>query len=478
MQQLFQFQYNQKIMGNWSARLLIIWIALPLLVLTSVAQAESLQPLDLAPGTPLILQNPSDNSDSSNNTVSRQDTKQMPPQQQYQQPSTTSLITPAPTQTLASPSQTQPRSLAPHPQINRFTLLPPPEITEVKAYILIDAHTGFVMAAKNVDEQLFPASLTKVLSLYIVASQLKSGQLQLQDPVFISKRAWQTGGSRMFVQVGTQVDLQDLIHGVATVSGNDATVALAEHIGGSEEGFVTMMNQAAKQLHMQNSSFADCNGLHNSNYSTAADLAKLTSAWIRHFPEYYGWFKEKWFTYNNIKQPNRNRLLWRDEAVDGVKTGFTTQAGYCLIASAQHDDTRLIAVVLGAIKEAERLKAAQTLLGYGFRNYQSKKLFAARQEIIKAKVALGKRSELALGVAQDLYITAPKDKIKAVQVKVLLNSPHLRAPIAPGTVCGRIQIKQADQATVEYPLVALERVEKNYWFFNLLDYIKLWFTKS
>lgn len=359
----------------------------------------------------------------------------------------------------------------------KFNLPPPPELS-AKAYILIDAHTGYVMVAKNADERLFPASLTKVLSLYLVASQLKHGSISLEDMVTISKRAWQTGGSRMFVQVGTQVPLNELVKGVAIVSGNDATVALAEYLGGTEDGFVQMMNQVAKQLHMNDSSFADCNGLHDSNYSTAADLARLTSAWVRHFPEYYGWFKEKWFSYNNIKQPNRNRLLWRDESVDGVKTGYTSQAGYCLIASAMHGDTRLIAVVLGAAKEVERSNIAQALLRYGFQYYESRKLFAANQELVEAKVALGKQRCVPVGLVNDVYITATKDKIKKVEARVVLDQDYLRAPVVRGSVVGKLKIKQADQSEREYPLVTLAPVEKNCWFFNWLDYLKLWFFKS
>lgn len=379
-------------------------------------------------------------------------------------------------QTQIAPKSSSPQAGSPAPK-PVFSLMPPPELA-AKAYILIDANTGYVMAAKNADEKLFPASLTKVLSLYLVASQLKHGEISLDSLVPISKRAWQTGGSRMFVQVGTQVPVIELIKGVAIVSGNDATVALAEYLGGTEDGFVQMMNQTAQKLQMNSSSFADCNGLHDSNYSTASDLAKLTSAWIRHFPDYYGWFKEKWFSYQNIKQPNRNRLLWRDEAIDGVKTGYTSQAGYCLIASAVHGDTRLIAVVLGAAKEVDRLNFAQSLLNYGFRYYESKKLFSAGQKIATSKVALGKQKAVDLGLANNLYITAAKDKIKAVTATVKLERKYLRAPLAKGAVAGVLKIKQDGQEEREYPLVVLQNVAKNYWFMNILDYVKLWFFKS
>lgn len=357
------------------------------------------------------------------------------------------------------------------PQVT-FRLAPPPQLS-AKAYLLIDANTGEVMAAKNATEQFFPASLTKILTLYIVASQLKHGHIALTDRATVSKRAWQTGGSRMFLQAGSSVSIEDLVKGVAVTSGNDATVALAEHLGGSEESFVEIMNQTAQKLQMTSSRFTDCNGLHDASLSTAADLAKLTSAWIRHFPEYYGWFKEKWFSYNNIRQPNRNRLLWRDEAVDGVKTGFTTRAGYCLIASARHEDTRLIAVVLGANSEAERLAFAQKLLNYGFRNYTSKRLFAAQQEVTKAEAVLTAQHQVALGLNSDLYISAVKDKIDNVSAKVILKHRYWKAPIAKGEVGGVLVISQLNKEPKHYPLVALEEVPRRFWLWNLWDYLKL-----
>ena len=268
--------------------------------------------------------------------------------------------------------------------------IPAPPDFDAKAYILIDANSGHIIAEKNADQHLAPASLTKVMTLYLIAQALSAGQTHLTDMVNVSEEAWRAGfgGSRMFIKVGTTVSVQDLISGIATASGNDATVAIAEHLAGSEQGFVNLMNQTARKLGMDNTNFTDSNGLpNNSHYSTARDLSVLSKAWIANFPEYYPWFKERWMTYNSIKQPNRNRLLWRDSSVDGLKTGHTNDAGYCLVVSAvRNGGMRLISVILDAKSDEARTKYSEALLNYGFRFFETRKLFAANTKLVSPRV--------------------------------------------------------------------------------------------
>ncbi|MBX9705272.1 MAG: D-alanyl-D-alanine carboxypeptidase, partial [Gammaproteobacteria bacterium] len=251
-------------------------------------------------------------------------------------------------------------------------IVPSPPDIDAKAYVLIDANSGKVLATSNADARRQPASLTKLMTIYIAFRELAAGHIQLTDQVTISENAWKTGGSRMFVGVGSKVPLEDLLQGAIVASGNDSTTALAEYIGGTEPVFVQMMNQQAKQLGMNDTNYTDATGLPNpDHYSTANDLAKLANAIVHNFPQYYHYFGEKWFTWNGIRQPNRNRLLWRDDGVDGMKTGHTDEAGYCLIGSAQENGMRLISVVLGAPSENGRIEDSESLLKYGFRFYET-----------------------------------------------------------------------------------------------------------
>lgn len=325
-----------------------------------------------------------------------------------------------------------------------------------KAYILIDANTGYIMAKKNADVRLAPASLTKLMTLYIAAGSLQRGQIHLNDQVKISTYAWQMGGSKMFIKEGDTISLNDLIQGTIVASGNDATVAIAEHIAGSEPAFVNLMNQTAASLGMANTHFADSNGLPSANhYSTASDLAKLARAWVLNYPQYYPWFKQKWIIFNGIKQPNRNRLLWHDPSVDGIKTGHTNEAGFCLISSAVRDNMRLISVVMGAPAEKDRINESQQLLNYGYNFYESHKVYAANTPIINAKTRYGKKGVTPIGLAHDYYVTVPHGQYKYVKV-VVTSSKTLHAPIRKGQTLGSVKTYLFNNLVSEQPLVALQ----------------------
>lgn len=366
---------------------------------------------------------------------------------------------------LASPIAAQPTAAAPTP----------PEC-DAKAYVLMDANSGYIITGKDIDERLPPASLTKVMTLYLVADALKAQRLHFEDTTIVSEGAWRTGGSRMFIKVGTSVSIKDLISGIATASGNDATVAMAEHIAGTESSFANLMNQAARQIGMQNSSFSDSNGLPSPNhYSSAKDLALLAQAWVKNFPEYYPWFKEKWMSYNGIKQPNRNRLLWRDSSVDGFKTGHTDESGYCLIASAvRNNGMRLISVVLGAANDTLRTKYSEALLNYGFRFFETRKIFAANTKLATPKVWLGKQNTVTLGLSHDMYVTLPIGKHAQLKAKADI-IPTIKAPVAKGQVYGNLNISLNDKIIASQPLVALTDVKKANFIFALYDRIIMLF---
>ena len=258
------------------------------------------------------------------------------------------------------------------PEASAPVIIPSAPNIDAKGYVLMDVNSGYIIAEKNPDKRMAPASLTKLMTLYIIAQALKNGQIHLDDKVRISKKAWQMGGSRMFVKVGTYVPVEKLVQGIIVASGNDATLAMAQYIGGGESTFVSMMNQVASQLGMKNTHYTDSNGLPApDHYSTPLDIAKLSRAWILNFPEYYPWFKQKWIVYDGIRQPNRNRLLWRDPSVDGMKTGHTKEAGYCLVASAKREGMRLLSVVMGAPTDSLRATESESLVKLRFsRSYQ------------------------------------------------------------------------------------------------------------
>lgn len=341
-------------------------------------------------------------------------------------------------------------------QPQQVTITPSAPTLDASGFILLDATSGKILAEKNSDTRLPPASLTKLMSLYIISSALKNGQIHMEDKVRISTKAWKTEGSRMFVKVGDEVPLKDLLQGIIVASGNDATVALAEHVAGSEETFVSMMNEQAKLLGMTNSHFMDSTGLPNKeHYSTAHDLATLTRAYIKMFPEDYSFYSEKWFTYNGIRQPNRNRLLWRYEYADGLKTGHTDEAGYCLVGSAKKDGMRLVSVVMGAPSDSARTEDSIRLLTYGFRFFETHKIYNASTPLIQARIWGGEKSETPLGLTEDMYVTVPAGQYKRLQANVVLNN-NMKAPIKKGQDCGTLNLTINNQIIATKPLVALD----------------------
>lgn len=352
-----------------------------------------------------------------------------------------------------------------------------PQAPQVNAnsYILMDYHSGRVLAEKNKDLPVDPASITKMMTAYVVFSELKAGTLALTDQVTVSEKAWRTGGSKMFIEVNKKVTVDELIHGMVIQSGNDACVALAEHIAGSEEVFADMMNQHAAQLGMTQSHFANATGLPADDHKvTAADVAKLGRAIIEQFPEWYPIFAQKEYTFSNIKQHNRNTLLWRDPTVDGFKTGHTEAAGYCLATSAMRNGMRLINVVMGTASEKARADETQKMINYGFRFFETHKLFKAGDEQVNAEIWKGEAETLSIGLADDLFITIPKGQYDNLDAKVDLPS-LLTAPIPKGTQLGQLRVELKGELVAEVPLIALEEAVSGGWWTRTIDSIGLWF---
>lgn len=366
------------------------------------------------------------------------------------------LLVPFSAAVLAEETPTMDRS-TPAPAPDEIPIPDPPELA-AKGFLLVEHNSGRVLADSNADERLEPASLTKIMTAYVVFRELAGGNLSLEDQVLISEKAWRTGGSKMFVEVGKRVVLEDLLRGMITQSGNDASVALAEHIAGSEGTFADLMNTHAERLGMKNSHFTNATGLpHEEHYTTARDMALVTAASIREFPRYYAWYSEKEFTYNNIKQPNRNRLLWRDDSVDGVKTGHTEAAGYCLVASAKRDDMRLTSVVMGSRGEEARAQASLSLLNYGFRFYETHKLYPGGEQVETLRVWMGDIEDLPVGPAEDVYVTIPRRKYEKLAARLVKN-PDISAPVPKGSEVGYISIDLEGEEVRRVPLVALQDV--------------------
>lgn len=343
---------------------------------------------------------------------------------------------------------------AAQPAIN----IPPAPDIDAAGYILMDANSGKVLASKNADMRRAPASLTKIMTMYLTAEALANGRIKLDDKVLVSKKAWSTGGSRMFLQLGQEVPVSEIIQGITIDSGNDATVAMAEHIGGSEDTFSSMMNETAQRLGMTNTHYTDSNGLpHPEHYSTPMDLAILARHLITDYPQYYegtDWFSKKEFTYNGIRQFNRNRLLWRYPGADGLKTGHTDEAGYCLVASAKKDGMRLISVVMGAPSDSARADDTQSLLTYGFRFFKTYKVYAANQAIATPRVWKGVNKTTPAGVLKDLYITVPDGEYKSLQATTTMNKV-VEAPVKKGAQLGELVIRYRDTIVTQAPIVAL-----------------------
>ena len=344
-----------------------------------------------------------------------------------------------------------------------------------KGYLVEDFLSGQAVAEKNADQPLEPASITKLMSAYVIFSEIRNGSLALSDKVRISEKAWRTQGSRMFVEVNTQVSVADLLKGMIIQSGNDATVALAEQVAGTEASFATLMNTYAQQLGLTRSHFVNSTGLPDKeHYTTARDIVRVARALIAEFPEYYQWYSEKQFTYNEITQYNRNKLLWRDESVDGLKTGHTDSAGYCLVTSAERDGMRLISVVLGTKSEEARADASQSLLNYGFRFFETHKLYDGSTKLTTARVWKGASESVELGLAEPLYITIPRGEYNNLDASMQLQE-QIIAPVTLGQTLGRVVINLADTLVTEKDLVALQAVDEGSFWQRIVDEGLLYF---
>jgi D-alanyl-D-alanine carboxypeptidase (penicillin-binding protein 5/6) len=352
--------------------------------------------------------------------------------------------------------------------------IPAPPTIAGTGHLLIDFDSGHILAENNADQRLEPASLTKIMTAYAIFRELKEGHIKLDEEVVISKKAWRAPGSRMFIEVGKKIPLELLLKGMIIQSGNDASIALAEHVAGNEETFAELMNNHARRLGMNNTNFKNATGLpHEEHYTTPRDIAVVTAATIREFPEYYAWYAEKSMLFNEIKQHNRNRLLWRDKSVDGVKTGHTEAAGYCLVASAKRDGMRLISVVMGTKGEEPRAKASQTLLNYGFRFFETHRLYGAGDTLTTTRLWQGAKEELTLGITQDLYITIPRHQYKKLEANMNIK-PQIIAPVQKGQDMGTVNVSLHGEEIVELPLVSLESVDSGSIWHNLVDGALLW----
>ena len=355
------------------------------------------------------------------------------------------------------------------------TIIPAPPSLPATSYLLVDFNSGEVLASKDPDMRVEPASITKLMSGYIIYQALNSGTISMDDEVLVSEKAWRTYGSRMFIEVDTRVVLEDLLRGMIIQSGNDATIALAEHLAGTEDAFVAMMNAQAEALGMTGTHFMNATGMPDENhYTTANDIATLTRAVIREFPEHYKLYSEREFTYNGIKQYNRNKLLWRDSSVDGVKTGHTESAGYCLVASGDREGMRLISVVLGTDSEDARARHSQALLNYGFRFYETHRLYAAGEALTQARVWKGEEEEVGLGLKNDLYVTIPRGQYSALDAAMEL-TPDVEAPVAKGATMGDVNVSLNGEVIKSEPLVALDAVEEGGIFRRASDAVLQWF---
>ena len=353
----------------------------------------------------------------------------------------------------------------------RFYIPEAPSIA-AKAYVLMDHNSRIILAANNENEKRAPASLTKLMTSYVVFKRLKEEFITLDDDVKISEKAWRTGGSKSFIEVGKMIKLEDLLKGMIIQSGNDASVALGEHVAGSEGTFVLFMNDYAQQIGMENTRFENASGLpHDDQYTTAKDMALLSSAMIREFPVYYEWYKQKEFTYNNITQTNRNKLLFTDSTVDGLKTGWTQKAGYCLVTSANRVDMRLISVVLGSDSPAIRTSETEKLLDYGFRFFETQSVNDISHQV---RVYKSEKANIKVGVADSSFLTLPRNQFRYTTQTINLNQ-DLIAPISQGEQVGELVVSFNDQNIATLPLIALENAAEAGFISKMIDTIKLLF---
>ncbi len=363
------------------------------------------------------------------------------------------------------------------PSLVQAQQMPVPPALAAKSWLLIESGSGQTLASQAPDERLEPASLTKLMTAYLTFAALKQGTLKINQTVPVSEKAWRTSGSKMFIRVDTQVAVEDLIKGMIVQSGNDACVALAEAIAGSEDNFAQMMNREAQRLGMKSSNFRNSTGLPDPQlYTTARDLATLAGALIRDFPEDYAkYYSLKEFRYNNITQPNRNRLLWIDPTVDGVKTGHTEAAGYCLISSAKRGPRRLLSVVLGTASDSVRAQESLKLLNYGFQFYDAVQLYAKDQAVSNLKVWKGSSPTVKAGFTNDFVLAVPKGFGPKVQAELVSQQP-LIAPVALGQTVGTMKVSVDGKLYGEFPVLAIEAVPQAGFFGRMIDTVRLWFN--
>ncbi len=355
--------------------------------------------------------------------------------------------------------------------------IPEPPDFVASSYMLMDYHSGQILAAHDPDKRVEPASITKLMTAYIVFDVLKKGEVKPDDLVTVSEKAWKAIGSRMFIEVGNQVPVSELLQGMIVQSGNDASIALAEHVAGGENSFAGWMNQYAERLGMLNTQYQNATGLPDDNhYSTAADIALLARSLITEFPEHYKLYSQKDYSYNGIKQPNRNRLLWRDSSVDGMKTGFTDAAGYCLVSSAERDGMRLIAVVLGTPSDKARISSSEALLNYGFRFFETLRVAGKGQPMAQARVWKGATEQLDLGTARAVYVTIPRGRKDGLQLKPDLPG-RVIAPVLSGQSVGKLQISHEGKVLRSEPLAALNDVPLGGLLQRLADEVMLFFKR-
>lgn len=352
---------------------------------------------------------------------------------------------------------------------------PTPPSIKARAYILQDYDSGKVLVEVNADERMEPASLTKMMTVYVVLAELADGKFSLEDRVSVSKKAWKMGGSKMFIEVGKEVPVEDLLKGVIIQSGNDASVALAEYVAGDETAFADLMNQYARELGLTNTNFVNASGLpHADHYTTARDMAKMAAALIRDFPVHYPLHAIRSYTWNNIKQYNRNPLLRVNDSVDGVKTGHTESAGYCLVASATEGDMRLVSALLGSDSEESRLTETQALLRFGFRFFETDRLYKGGSPITQVRVWQGASEQLETGIEDDLYLTVPRGRFDKLATGIVVDEEIL-APVRAGQRLGVVNIRLDGEVIAERPLVALGEVPKGGLWRRMSDSVKLWF---
>jgi len=368
------------------------------------------------------------------------------------------------------------QSAAPEPDQSSPPVPAAPQLA-AESYVLMDFNSGRMLVEHNPDMRVEPASITKLMTAYVVFNGLAEGKLKLDDTVPVSEKAWRTGGSRMFIDPSMEVTVEDLIRGMVIQSGNDASVALAEYVAGTEEAFADLMNHYAAQLGMQGTHYMNATGLPDpEHYTTAHDVTLLSAATIRDFPEFYAWYSEKEFTFNDIRQHNRNTLLWRDPAIDGLKTGHTESAGYCLAASAKRNGMRLVSALMGSASESSRASETQSLLNYGFRFFETVQLYQSGQELTRARVWKGLEDEVPLGLEQPLFVTIPVGRYDDLEAQLQLQ-PQLMAPLDAGATLGRINVELDDELVASRELVALSAVEQAGFFGSALDGLQLWFEE-